>query len=157
MSQRPARLSGWSAPEPVRSGWRRKREWLGWHTAAAVLLGIALPLIIAALAGAFDDLVRPVESSAEPESLREAYPQDWERGYAFAYEQTRGGIFAERVIVEQPHLRTDWTIGFRAGWAEGWNEALAAMRRTTLDADLPPTSLEHKVLERMAQRTADSP
>lgn len=69
-------IRGWGRHGRHFTDWRRERSWLGRHTLLAALAGLALPIIIAALAGAFDATppqaaLAPAEDAALPESYAE--------------------------------------------------------------------------------------
>ena len=65
--------------------------------------------------------------------------------------------FADRVVRRGEGGDAPWAIGFRNGWADGWNDALAAMRHASIDAGLGPDSIELRVLNDEPRRTSGPP
>ena len=149
MSRRTPRLSGWSRPESAESGWRRKRDLIGFHTFAGVLLGVAIPVSIAFLSGAIklDDRVPNLRN--DPVKLEEQYSDVWaeamERENSRAYAERLGELLIDEGLGgEQP-----WAVGFRAGWGAGRQDAATAMRVAAEEQQLGEHRIEWIVLNRI--------
>ena len=54
----------------------------------------------------------------------------------------------------QVGAESDWANGFRAGWSDGWNDALDAMRAASIDAGATEDSLELQTLNAALERQA---
>ncbi len=55
---------------------------------------------------------------------------------------------------QQVAAESDWANGFRAGWSDGWNDALDAMRAASIDAGATEDSLELQTLNAAPERQA---
>lgn len=150
-------IRGWGRHGRQFTDWRRERSWLGRHTLLAALAGLALPIIIAALAGAFDATPpQAARAPAEGDVYAEA-PEIWDAAYEETFPLAYDAALTELVVERGRGRASDWAQGVRNGWADGWNQAIAAMRRAAEDADLPPSYVEWRVLDDMPPRPADQP
>ena len=64
--------------------------------------------------------------------------------------------FADRIVHRGESADTSWAIGFREGWTNGWNDAIAAMRSASLNAGAAPDSIEIKTLNETQPRSPES-
>lgn len=151
MTRQPGRLGGWSRPSTTRLGWRRTRDWTGWHTALAALIGAGLPLVIGIFAGAFGIGQELPYLAGDPVALEERYRELW----TSILEQERELAYSERlyelVTDDQDGDDAPWAVGFRAGWFEGRRDAIAAMREAAVEQELRGTRVEWKVLRELGR------
>lgn len=146
MSRRRSRLGGWSSADAAGTGWRRNRDWFGWHTVAAAVLGIAIPLIIGLFAGALGDLGAGPRIDDSATGLKVAYPQLWQESYDAAYANAHASRLVTLVIEREQGGDSRWTEGVRDGWREGWVDAVAAMREALAESGIEATSYQWDVL-----------
>lgn len=154
--QRPRVLQGWGEVDPARSGWRRNRDWIGQHTilaalaggGIAALIGYAVISFVPSLSATPQGDIAEVQQAAMEEAIAEAMPA----AYAAAFEQVRIEELIELVVHQRQGGESDWAVGFREGWAAGWNKAVDAMRQISLEMDLPPTAPEFQILDRVEMR-----
>ena len=64
------------------------------------------------------------------------------------------GFFVAGMLVAIVGAESDWANGFRAGWSDGWNDALDAMRAASIDAGASEDSLELQTLNAALKRQA---
>lgn len=149
MTQRQSRLSGWSRSEQSSLGWRRSRDWAGWHTALAVAIGVALPLTIGILSGAFGVGEDIPDLTGDDVALEERYRELWteimEREHDLAYAER----LHELVVDDEQSVDSAWATGFEAGWVEGQHDAAAAMREAAVEQELGDHRVEWQVLARL--------
>ena len=157
MSERRARaLEGWGQSDPHRGTWRRNRDWVGRHTIAAVILGGAVAALIGyALITFVDELSATPQGdieAVENEAMQRSYAAAWEDALAVAMAEARTEALAELVVNADQGADAEWAIGFRDGWAAGWNDALDAMRQVSEQADLHANAPEFYILETAQRR-----
>lgn len=149
MTQRQSRLGGWSRPDRSGLGWRRSRDWAGWHTALAVAIGVALPLTIGILSGAFGVGEDIPDLTGDVVALEERYRELWteilEQEHDLAYSER----LHELVVEDGQGADSGWAAGFRAGWVEGQHDAVAAMHEAAVDQELGDYRIEWQVLARL--------
>lgn len=148
MSRRPARLTGWSPASPATLGWRRTRDWVGWHTALAALIGVALPLTIGILTGAFEVGQGLPYLAGDRVALEERYRQLW----TSILEQERELAYSERLhelVADGTDTAAPWAVGFSTGWVNGQHDAITAMRQSAIEQGLREHRGEWQVLERL--------
>ena len=148
-------------PVPERLSPLRPRDWLGRHTIAALIAGAACAAIIGwfLLAGAAQLQPNPRAAAArfENQVLHEAYDEAWDQALEAAIAEALVIEFADRVVRRGEGGNAPWAIGFRDGWADGWNDALTAMHHASIDAGLSPDSIELTVLNDEPRRISDLP
>ncbi len=151
MSQR-QRLEGWGTEDRERSWWRRGRDPIGRHTMVAAVLGV----LFAALVGATldplnlrtsDDLRR-----AELAAYEAAYAAVESEGYADGLPYGEVQHLGERIVTAGEGDDAAYAQRFRAGWTQGWNDALEAMRQAALEQGLPDGYTEYRVLDSLPPR-----
>lgn len=148
-------VRGWGRHGRHFSDWRRERSWLGRHTLLAALAGLALPIIVAALTGVFEATPpEAVRAPAEGDIYAQA-PEVWDAAYEEVFPLEYAAVLTELVVERGQDGASEWARGVRDGWAEGWNQAVAAMRRAAEDAALPESYAEWRVLNDMLIRDAD--
>ena len=159
--QRPRPLRGWGEVDADRVGWRRNRDWIGRHTIIAVILGGAFAALIGILATNF---IAPLSTSPqgriaeiEREARGAAFAEAWEGALAAAVIDARIVALADLLAEDAQGADAPWAIGFRDGWADGWNGALEAMRDASLDSGARPGSPEVKMLDDVPRRTGSPP
>lgn len=157
MSERRARaLEGWGESDPHRGTWRRNRDWVGRHTIAAAILGGALAALIGyALITFVDELSATPQGdieAVENEAMQRSYAAAWEDALAVAMAEARTETIAELIGVDDRGGDAEWAVGFRDGWAAGWNDALDAMRQASEQAGLRANAPEFYILENTPRR-----
>ena len=148
MTQRSSRLSGWSPPDRSSRGWRRSRDWTGWHTALSALIGAALPLAIGLLVGAFGVGEDVPDLTGDAVALEERYRELWTE----VLEYERELAYSERLwelVNEDEGVDSSWAVGFRDGWIEGQRRAVAEMREAAVEQNLGEHRFEWQVLGRL--------
>ena len=147
-------------PVPERLSPPRPRDWLGRHTIAALIAGAACAAIIGwfLLAGAAELEANPPPAAArfENQVLHEAYDEAWDQALEAAIAEARVIEFADRVVRRGEGGDAPWAIGFREGWTNGWNDAIAAMRSASLNAGAVPASIELTTLNDTPPRQPES-
>ena len=154
--QRPRPLRGWGATDPERIGWRRNRDWIGRHTILAAIaggvlaaaIGYAILSWVPALSATPRGDVRTVEQAA----MRESYAASFEDALVQAVAQARIVELADRAVYADEGGDAAWAAGFRRGWADGWNDAIDAMRQASLEAGADPDSAEVGMLNNTLTR-----
>ena len=146
MSRQRSRLRGWSGADAAGTGWKRNRDRVGWHTVAAAVLGIAVPLIIGFFAGAFGDIGVGTRIDDSPAALQAAYPQLWQETYETAYANAYAHRLVTLVIDQRQGGEVRWAEGVRDGWREGWPDAVDAMREALADSGIEERSYQWEVL-----------
>jgi len=79
-------VSGWGRTGQDYDDWRRERSWLGRHTLLAALLGVAVPVLLGALAGVYENVPNTLET---PANLRALAPDAWDAAYTAALPAAR--------------------------------------------------------------------
>ncbi len=159
--QRGRPLRGWGEVEADRVGWRRNRDWIGRHTIIAVILGGAFAALIGILA---TTCIAPLSTSPqgriaeiEREARGAAFEAAWEGALTAAVFDARIVALADLVVNDAQVGDAPWAVGFRNGWADGWNDALEAMRDASLDSGARDGSPEVKMLDDIPRRTGSPP
>ncbi|MDE2966932.1 MAG: hypothetical protein OXS30_05540 [Chloroflexota bacterium] len=151
MSER-RRLEGWGTDDRERSWWRRGRDPIGRHTMVASVLGVLLAALIGATLDPFNlrtaDDLRRAEQAAYELSYIEVETDGYMDGLPYGEVQHLG----ERIVIRGEGENAPYAEQFRAGWTQGWNDALDAMRDAASAAELPEDYTEFRVLESMPRR-----
>ncbi len=157
--QRERPLQGWGRTDPHRGTWRRNRDWIGRHTIAAAILGGALAALIGYAAVTFIDPLSATPQgdieAIENEAMQRSYAAAWEDALAVATADARTEALAALIIEGGQSDQTadaPWALGFREGWAAGWNEALEAMRNASEEAGYSERAPEFYILESAQRR-----
>ncbi len=151
MSQR-QRLEGWGTEDRERSWWRRGRDPIGRHTMVAAVLGVLFAALVGATLDPFnlrtsDDLRR-----AELAAYEVAYDAVESEGYADGLPYGEVQHMGERIVTAGEGDDAPYAQRFRAGWTQGWNDALEAMRQAALAQELPDGYTEYRVLDSLSPR-----
>lgn len=151
MSQR-QRLGGWGTEDRERSWWRRGRDPIGRHTMVAAVLGVLFAALVGATLDPFnlrtsDDLRR-----AELAAYEAAYAAVESQGYADGLPYGEVQHLGERIVTAGEGGDAAYAQRFRAGWTQGWNDALEAMRQAALAQGLPDGYTEYRVLDSLSPR-----
>ncbi len=131
--------------------WQRGADRFGLHSFVAFIAGVVL---VAVIGVTFDPLGVTTEFDL-PEVEQEAF----DAGYAAAYADAlvvEGERFRRETLIalvlEAPEQDAEWVQGVRQGRAEGWNQALDAMRAAS-EADAPTDAqLELRLLDDLPRR-----
>ncbi len=149
--QRAPLLQGWGQTDPGSGTWRRNRDWIGRHTIAAAVLGAAFAALlgyaITEFAPGLSATPRGDVRAVEQAAMRESFEASYEAALAEAIAAVRVAALADEVVYAERGGGAEWALGFRDGWAKGWNEALAAMRAASEAAGLPPNAPEFYILD----------
>ena len=147
-------------PVPERLSPPRRRDWLGRHTLAALVAGAACAAILGwfllTLVVQVYPHLRVTAAKIEAQATREAYDDSLDRAIDAATARARLIDFADRIVHGGEAVDAPWAIGFREGWATGWNDAIAAMRSASIDAGAAPDSIEIKTLNETQPRLPGS-
>ena len=92
----------------------------------------------------------------EAQATREAYDRSLDRAIDAATARARLIDFADRIVHRGESADAPWPIGFREGWTNGWNDAIAAMRSASIDAGAAPDSIEINTLNETQPRLPKS-
>ncbi len=145
MNGKKPRLSGWSRHNGSERGWRRSRDWTGWHTIIAATVGIAIPLVVAALTGVLSVGPEVPDLVGDLEALEERYEHEWDT----AFEQARAVAYAERMYELAANDDAPWAVGFRSGWDEGRRDVATAMHQAAVEQNLGELRVEWQVLAQL--------
>ena len=147
-------------PVPERLSPPRRRDWLGRHTLAALVAGAACAAILGwfllTLVVQVYPHLRVTAAEIEAQATREAYDDSLDRAIDAATARARLIDFADRIVHRGQGADTPWAIGFREGWTNGWNDAIAAMRSASLNAGAAPDSIELTTLSDTPPRQPES-
>ncbi len=149
MSRRGPWLSGWSRPQASDRDWRRRRDWTGWHTTLAALVGVALPLTLGILTGVFDVGPDVEDLSGDLIALEENYREVWTEALVRNRELGYAERLQELVFEDGRDDLAPWATGFREGWEDGRRDAAEAMRKAVIEQGLAETRVEWRILERL--------
>lgn len=149
--------------------WMPRRDWIGRHIVAAAIAGG----IAAALLGwAIFAFVKPWSTDAllttarnRYEAAEEARSAGFQQGYdeafddalAAAVEAARISALIDLAVHSDEGGGSPWAMGIRRGWADGWNDALEAMRQASIDAGVPPNATEFRTLAAAQRRNLPLP
>lgn len=89
------------------------------------------------------------------QASEEAYLAEYERAYDAALSQQITRELARMVLETDAGAGSAWAEGVRRGWAEGWNDALDAMRAASVEAGLDANSSEMAALNDVRHRHED--
>ncbi|MDE2747278.1 MAG: hypothetical protein OXI41_15110 [Chloroflexota bacterium] len=126
-------------------------NWLGWHTIISIVIGLAMPPVIALASGMF---ANPPELDYSVEAAKAAYPEVYQRHYAENAEIARTD-FLVGSATDSAEGSAPWSDGVREGWRRGRIEAIDAMRDALATTDLPEDAFEYEILENIAQGRLD--
>lgn len=152
MSERRTSLRTWGTEEGERSWWRRGYDPIGRHTMVATVLGVLIAALIGATLDPFnlrtaDDLRR-----AEAAAYGIAFEVVRDEGYADGLPFGEVELLGQRIVTAGEGEGTPYAERFRAGWMQGWNDALETMRASAEAEGLPGSYTEFRVLEQMVRR-----
>ena len=152
MTDRRGSLEGWGQGERERVWWKRGYDPIGRHTMVAVVLGVAMAALIGATLDPMnlrtsDDLKR-----AELAAYEAAYAAVEAEGYADGVPYGEVQRMGEEIVEQGSGSGSAYAQQFAAGWKQGWNDALDAMRLAAEELDLPASYTEFRVLEEMTRR-----
>ena len=141
------RLSGWEPGDTAAAWWQRGRDPIGRHTLTAAVLGVLVAALIGALLDPLsldtaDDL-----AAAEERTWQAAYDRVYDGAFEDGRPEGRTDWIAEQLTAGGEGADSAWADAFRAGWSEGWQEAITAMRAAAEAAGLPDGYTEFRVLE----------
>lgn len=124
-------------------------EWVGAHTLVAIVIGFALPPVVAFAIGVFS-FGGDAEYSAEV--AKAAFPEVYRLHYEQTADETRARIFVASVNGDSS-LTEPWARGVRDGWRVGWFDAIDAMRAALATTEWHENAYEHQILDEV--RTQD--
>lgn len=155
---------------PIRPrDWMPRRDWIGRHIVVAAIVGGIAAALLSWVLFAF---IKPWDSDAllsaarnADEAAEEARNAGFQQGYdevfddalAAAVEAARVSALIDLVIHSGAGGDAAWAMGVRHGWADGWNDALDAMRQTSVDAGVPPDATEFRTLAEASRRSPPLP
>ena len=138
----------------------RPRDWLGRHTLAALIARAACAAILGwfllTLVVQVYPHLRVTAAEIEAQATREAYDDSLDRAIDAATARARLIDFGNRIVHRGESADAPWAIGFHEGWANGWNDAIAAMRSASLNAGAAPDSIELTTLNDTPPRQPES-
>ncbi len=129
----------------------RIRPSLTWFLIGAVTAIFVGWLVIAVI----EDTLGPQErqiAKIRYEALESTYYATIEDAHRDAREAFTTLEIARILSDQQVGAESDWANGFRAGWSDGWNDALNAMRAASIDAGATEDSLELQTLNAALER-----
>ena len=152
MTDRRGSLEGWGQGERERVWWKRGYDPIGRHTMVAVVLGVAMAALIGATLDPMnlrtsDDLKR-----AELAAYEAAYVAVEAEGYADGVPYGEVQRMGQEIVEQGAGAGSAYAQQFAAGWNQGWNDALVAMRAAAEELGLPANYTEFRVLEEMTRR-----
>ena len=144
--------------EPLRLGallppQERIRHSLTWFLVGAIIAA-ALGWLVIALAG------EVIGSEAERivriryEAIESSFEATIVDAVATAREERTTLEIARRVVDQGVGADSDWANSFRQGWADGWDDALDAMRAASVEAAASIGSQELRTLDATPRRNA---
>ena len=118
----------------------------------ATVLGVLLAALIGATLDPFNlrtsDDMRRAEEAAYAEAFAAVETQGYRAGLPYGEVEQLGA----RIVGDGEGAATPYGDQFSAGWIQGWNDALDAMREAAVEAGLPENYTEFRVLEAMSRR-----
>lgn len=138
-------LSGWDREEDARPWWQRGRDPIGRHTLIAAVLGVLAAALIGALLDPLSLSTADDLAAAEQRSWQTAYDRVYDDAFNDGIPEGRADWIATQLVDDTSD--SPWAESFRAGWSEGWTDAIAALRAAAQDAGLPPGHTEYRVLD----------
>ncbi len=118
-------------------------EWFGVHTVVAMVIGFALPPVIALAIGVFGG---GQDADYSADAVLAAFPEVYREHYEQSAKSTRVRFFVEKVNGD-PALTGSWAQGVRDGWQSGWYDAIDAMRAALATTELPEDAHEYQALD----------
>ena len=156
----PTPTRDYGPPVPERLSPPRRRDWLGRHTLAALVAGAAgaaiLGWFLLTLVVWVHEHPLVTAATIEDQAIREAYDGALDQAIDAAIARARLIEFTDRIVHGGESADAPWAIGFREGWTNGWNDAIAAMRSASIDAGAAPDSIEIKTLNETQPRSPES-
>ncbi len=152
MSERRTSLKTWGTEEQERSWWRRGHDPIGRHTMVATVLGVLMAAIIGATLDPFNLQTSDDQRRAEQAAYDQAFAAVETQGYADGLPFGEVERLGERIVTRGEGEDSAYAERFRAGWTQGWNDALDAMRAVAEAEGLPDNFTEYRVLESMSPR-----
>lgn len=146
------RLSGWERDDAPGAWWRRGRDPIGRHTLIAAVLGVLAAALIGAFLDPFSLNTADDRANAEERSWQAAYDRVYDDAFAGGVPEGRADWIADQLVDRAAAANSEWADAFRAGWRDGWQSAIAAMRAAAEQAGLPSTYTEFRVLDRLPPR-----
>jgi len=148
MSRQPRRprqhgLSNYRSRDPAAGAWwQRGADFTGINSILAFVVAVALVAVVGVV---FDPLnvttefdLPEVELAAFDATYDVAYQEGRQRGFEIGRQR-----HLVRLGLEHGDGDADWVRGLRAGWADGWNDALDAMLQAT-ESEAPADELERE-------------
>lgn len=123
--------------------WKRNRDPAGWHTVLAFTLAIALVAVVGVTLdplGVTTEFDLPGE---ERQAFDESYAAAREAGFATGTERGRRQALVELALRDTAD-GSRWVEGVKAGWSDGWNQALATLIEAS-NASAPGDELEREL------------
>lgn len=152
MSEQRGRLQGWNTEDGERSWWRRGYDPIGRHTMVATVLGVLIAALIGATVDPFnlrtEDDLRRAEAAAYEIAFADVEDEGYAAGVPFGELQYLGS----HIVDQGAGADTAYGQRFRAGWIEGWNDALQALREAAVAEGLPEEYTEFRVLDSLPAR-----
>lgn len=146
MTRRPGQgpLSNYRSEDTSgRVWWKRNADPVGWHSIVAFALAIAF---VAVVGVTLDPLGVTTEFDL-PEREQVAFDQSYAAARQTAQETWTERGRREALIAEALSSAADrspWVQGARAGWSEGWNGALDALKEAS-EAHAPREELDREL------------
>ena len=123
--------------------WKRNRDPIGLHS----VLAFTLAVVLVAVVGVTLDPLGVTTVYDLPEEERKAFDVAYvsarETGLATGMEQGRNQALVELALAETAN-GSPWVEGVRAGWSDGWNQALSALTDAS-EASAPDEELEREL------------
>ncbi len=146
MTRRPGQgpLSNYRSEDTSgRVWWKRNADPVGWHS----ILAFALAIGLVAVVGVTLDPLGVTTEFDLPEKQQAAFDESYAAARQTALETwtergRREALIAEAVGAAA--TRSPWVRGARAGWSEGWNDALDALKEAS-EAHAPREELDREL------------
>lgn len=123
--------------------WKRNADPVGWHSIVAFALAIAL---VAVVGVTLDPLGVTTEFDL-PEREQAAFDESYATARLAALETWTDRGRREALVAEAigaAATRSPWVRGVRAGWSDGWNGALDALKEAS-EAHAPREELDREL------------
>ena len=140
-----ARLVMWQPPQEEM---KRFLAWFFFGAAAAALIGWAVLEVVPSMLQTTARDIRAIGQQA----LSEAYIAEYDEAYPAAVLERLTYELAQLVTESDAEVESAWAEGVRRGWADGWNDALDAMRAASLEAGAATGSSELRALNAAPRR-----
>ncbi|MDE2989143.1 MAG: hypothetical protein OXT70_14020 [Chloroflexota bacterium] len=134
--------------EPQHEALKRTLTWFTIGAATAALMGWALLEILPSTMQTSASDIREITQQA----LSAAYIAEYDDAYPAAVTERLTYELAQLVVGSDADVESAWAEGVRRGWADGWNDALDAMRAASTEAGAATGSSEQKALNAAPRR-----